>query len=408
MRVAFILTVKINTSLPPTRNRCVFSCKMRMAFILIVNWYVIPADRGEIVVFSHVKCAWPASCLNTWIATRDPLPRTRVFLNKKARCTNPPGSLCFSGKMRFCVQCDKFIWHATSRSRTPYLFSTKTCVAETLPVSIRFFNESASCVQGECKFTCTFLVYFQRKCASQESCCIPWVHFPCVFSSNPRLALRSDCEFTCDEANCSLTPNIFQGKRASREGFFGVVTAIASFHSYPSQEESQILTKEHCTGDVGLFDSQFLTNRGSLMCEREISKRMSHHKVGMSKVAYHRLLVEGLDVVKRAKRWNTIGPSQKRQLFKGAKEMMKLSFTCAQRSVAAWKRKHYVSFCVQRVRGTSQVVNQARVYVCSGRAGGNERRLLFYARYEETWHPQPQPNPKPPHCVASTWWWKTP
>ena len=29
-------------------------------------------------------------------------------------------------------------------------------------------------------------------------------------------------------------------------------------------------------------------------------------------------------------------------------------------------------------------LNRARVYVCSGRAGGNERRLLFYARYEET------------------------
>ena len=30
------------------------------------------------------------------------------------------------------------------------------------------------------------------------------------------------------------------------------------------------------------------------------SKRMSHQKVGMSKVAYHRMLVGGLDVVKRA------------------------------------------------------------------------------------------------------------
>ena len=31
---------------------------------------------------------------------------------------------------------------------------------------------------------------------------------------------------------------------------------------------------------------------------------------------------------------------------------------------------------------------KTRVYVCSGRAGGNERHLLFYARYEETWpHP---------------------
>ena len=33
---------------------------------------------------------------------------------------------------------------------------------------------------------------------------------------------------------------------------------------------------------------------------------------------------------------------------------------------------------------------KTRVYVCSGRAVGNERHLLFYARYEETWpHPTP-------------------
>ena len=43
-------------------------------------------------------------------------------------------------------------------------------------------------------------------------------------------------------------------------------------------------------------------------------------KVGMSKVAYRRMLVGGLDVVKRAKRWNMIGPSQKRQPFKGTRK----------------------------------------------------------------------------------------
>ena len=36
---------------------------------------------------------------------------------------------------------------------------------------------------------------------------------------------------------------------------------------------------------------------------------------------------------------------------------------------------------------------KTRVYVCSGRAGGNERHLLFYARSEKTW-----PHPTPPHC----------
>ena len=45
---------------------------------------------------------------------------------------------------------------------------------------------------------------------------------------------------------------------------------------------------------------------------------------------------------------------------------------------------------------------KTRVYVCSGRAGGNERHLLFYARYEETWslfliniHPPLGPPPTP-------------
>ena len=29
------------------------------------------------------------------------------------------------------------------------------------------------------------------------------------------------------------------------------------------------------------------------------------------------------------------------------------------------------------------IINQARVYVCSGRADGNERHLLFFVRYVE-------------------------
>ena len=41
----------------PRRNRCVFSYKMRLLFILIVNLYVTPANPGEIVVVSRVKCA---------------------------------------------------------------------------------------------------------------------------------------------------------------------------------------------------------------------------------------------------------------------------------------------------------------------------------------------------------------
>ena len=51
----------------PRRNRSVFSCKMRLAFILIVNLF----------------------------AADDPPPPTPGFFNENARCTNPPDSLCF-------------------------------------------------------------------------------------------------------------------------------------------------------------------------------------------------------------------------------------------------------------------------------------------------------------------------
>ena len=203
------------------------------------------------------------------------------------------------------------------------------CVAETLPDSLCFLKRNTSWVQCDCinlhvmrSTAPTFLVFFHRKCASQESCRIPWVHFPCVFSSKISLGFTSDCEFTCDAAsrsrilylfsrkralrkpfqipgvfsmkmhlgfnviklcgrplphslsfsrkcgaaNRSGTPiTFFQGKRASQEDSSRSLTAIANFPSYPSQEESQLLTKEHCTGDVGLFDSQFLKNRGSLL-----------------------------------------------------------------------------------------------------------------------------------------------
>ena len=55
----------------------------------------------------------------------------------------------------------------------------------------------------------TFLLF---PCASQESCRIRGAHFPCVFSGNPRLAFSSDCEFTCDAANCPLIPDVFPRK----------------------------------------------------------------------------------------------------------------------------------------------------------------------------------------------------
>ena len=115
----------------------------------------------------------------------------------------------------------------------------------------------------------TFLVFFHRKCGSQESCRIPWVRFPCVFSSKMSLGFTSDCEFTCDAASCSLIPNTFPRKTRLAGGIPQGSHCHCKFSFIPSQE-SQILTKEHCTGDVGLFDSQFLTNRGSLLWEREM------------------------------------------------------------------------------------------------------------------------------------------
>ena len=217
-----------------------------------------------------------------------------------------------------------------------------------------------------------FLFFFRRKCASQESRRIRWVHFPCVFSGSPRLAFRSDCEFTCDAANCSRIPNTFPRK-----------THLALF----SVPHKPLLWEREMLGHV----------------THNSSKRMSHQKVGMSKVAYHRMLVGGLDVVKRAKRWNTIGPSQKRQPFKGARKKcdeIVLSMCTAQCGSMEAKALSFVL----RAAGSEHHQSSTRrvLYVCSGRAGGNERHLLFYARYEETSHPSPwvvckRTSSSPPH-----------
>ena len=57
MRLGFISIVNLQcTPADPGEILC-FSCKIRLGFILTTNLHVIPADCGEIVVFSHVKCA---------------------------------------------------------------------------------------------------------------------------------------------------------------------------------------------------------------------------------------------------------------------------------------------------------------------------------------------------------------
>ena len=41
----------------PRRDRCVFSCKMRLAFILTVNLCTTDDPPSPLAMFSHVKCA---------------------------------------------------------------------------------------------------------------------------------------------------------------------------------------------------------------------------------------------------------------------------------------------------------------------------------------------------------------
>ena len=125
----------------PRRNCCVFSCKIRLGFISTVHLHVMAADPGEIVVFCRAKCAWPSFWLYICIS-RSPTPQKSLcFSMKNARCTNPPRFLMFSQVKCVLRPCDcKFIRPATNRSRIPYLFSTKTCVAETLPDSVCFLK----------------------------------------------------------------------------------------------------------------------------------------------------------------------------------------------------------------------------------------------------------------------------
>ena len=110
----------------PRRNRCVFSCKMRLAFISTVNLHVTPANPGEIV----------------------------VFLMKNARCTNLLDFLVFlSGNMRlaFLVTVNSYDPRPTApgfriffqlkrASRKPFqipcVFSSKTRLAFNVIVNL--------------------------------------------------------------------------------------------------------------------------------------------------------------------------------------------------------------------------------------------------------------------------------
>ena len=70
-RLKFAWNVRAH-SRRPRRNRCVLSCKMRLGFTSSVNSNATPANPGEIVVFSHVKCAWSSSWLNLFATPANP------------------------------------------------------------------------------------------------------------------------------------------------------------------------------------------------------------------------------------------------------------------------------------------------------------------------------------------------
>ena len=56
------------------------------------------------------------------------------------------------------------------------------------------------------------------------------------------------------------------------------------------------------------------------------------------------------------------------------------------------KRRYVETAGSEQTSSVIMLWAKTRVYVCSGRAGGNERHLLFFVRYVETC-PQPHPHP---------------
>ena len=68
------------------------------------------------------------------------------------------------------------------------------------------------------------------------------------------------------------------------------------------------------------------------------------------------------------------------------------------------KRRYVETAGSEQTSSVFMLWAKTRVYVCSGRAGGNERDLLFYVRYEEACPhptpPHPTPSPMPNMCVV--------
>ena len=151
--------------------------------------------------------------------TTPPIPS--VFQGKCVSSQPHQIPCVFSGKMRlaFNVTVNLYVAPANpSRFRIffqgkrawqqpfqiPCVFSSKTRRAFNVTVNLYVMRPR-------------FLVFFHRKCAPQDSCHIPWVHFPCVFSSKMSLGFTSDCEFTCDAANRSRILSLFSRKTCVAE-----------------------------------------------------------------------------------------------------------------------------------------------------------------------------------------------
>ena len=74
---------------------------MRLAFISTLDLHVTPANRGEIVVFSHVKCAWASFRIKIYMSLPPTPEKSLCFSMKNPRCTKPPQIPCvFSSKTR--------------------------------------------------------------------------------------------------------------------------------------------------------------------------------------------------------------------------------------------------------------------------------------------------------------------
>ena len=228
----------------------VVSMKVCLAFKVLVNLYVMRSIALTFLVFFRRKCASQCSCRIPWVHfpcvfsgemrlafnvivnshdTRATAPGFRIFFQLKRASRKPFQIPRSSMKVRRAFEVIVNL-HLMRLSLPHSLsFPKKMCLAGILPHSLGSLSS--------------------------------------VFSGNP--VLRSEVIVNLhvmpDAASCSLIPKIFPRKTRLAGGIPLSGHCHCKFSFVPKPGRSQILTKEHCTGDVGLFDSQFLPNRGSLL-----------------------------------------------------------------------------------------------------------------------------------------------